>query len=117
VGMGQAGIGTVTRDIRITETPTFNEDNWPFWNLRESEERELGRPHWLSIETECELHEKDKMIRRMEGMLRTAMLGFQLWVPKGWDGRVRRVHAHPECVYPGSIPGFYVGPHDGCRQA
>jgi hypothetical protein len=48
----------------------------------------LERPHWLAIETECELDERDGAISRMEGMLRTAMLGFQLWVPKGWDGLI-----------------------------
>ncbi len=81
-------LGGLTRDIRIVESPTFNEDNWRFWNLRASEERELERPHWLAIETECELHEKDEAVSRMAGMLRTAMLGFQLWLPKGWDGLI-----------------------------
>lgn len=81
-------LGTLTRDIRIVETPIFNEDNWRSWNLRASEERQLERPHWLAIETECELHEKDEAITRMAGMLRTGMLGLQLWAPKGWDGLI-----------------------------
>lgn len=81
-------LGTLTRDIQIVERPSFNEDNWRFWNLRPSEERELERPHWLAIETECELHEKDESVSRMAGMLRTAMIGFQLWLPKGWDGLI-----------------------------
>ncbi len=81
-------LGSLTRDIRVVESPTFNEDNWRFWNLRASEERQLERPHWLAIETECELHEKDEAVSRMADMLQTAMLGFQLWVPKGWSGLI-----------------------------
>jgi hypothetical protein len=81
-------LGTLTRDIRIVEFPTFNEDNWRFWDLRASEENALERPHWLAIETECKLHEKDEAVSRMARMLQTAMLGFQLWLPRGWNGLI-----------------------------
>lgn len=78
---------TITRDIQIIEKPTFNENSWPFWNLRRTEENEaLGRSHWLCIESECEWHERHEVLERTEITLRNGMLGFQLWGPKGWDG-------------------------------
>jgi hypothetical protein len=78
---------TITRDIQVIEKPTFNENSLPLRNLRRTEEEEaLGRSHWLCIESGCEWHERHQMLQRSELTLRNAMLGFQLWAPKGWDG-------------------------------
>jgi hypothetical protein len=77
----------LTRGIRIIEKPFFNEQSWDFWNLRRTERtKALERSHWLCVEAECELHEKDEALSGLASNLRTAMLGFQLWCVKGWDG-------------------------------
>jgi hypothetical protein len=74
----------VTRGIRVVEKPVFDETDWRFWNLRGTEESDaLERSHWLCIEEECEYHERDRVLTRIQIMLRNAMLGFQLWGPKG----------------------------------
>jgi hypothetical protein len=82
----------ITRGIRIIEKPVFHETDWTIWNLRRTEESDaLERSHWLCIEEECEYHERDQVLALIQTRLRTAMLGFQLWEPKGWDGII--IHA------------------------
>jgi hypothetical protein len=77
----------IARGIKIVETPTFNESNWKFWNLRRTEIADaLKRRHWLCLEAECEWQEKDAVLEKLMATLRSAMVGFQLWCPKGWDG-------------------------------
>jgi hypothetical protein len=77
----------VTRSIRIIQKPIFSEQDWDFWNLRRTERIEaLERSHWLCVEAECEWHERHEVLSRLSSNLRTAMLGFQLWCVKGWDG-------------------------------
>lgn len=77
----------VARGIRIIEKPKFKEDNWDFWNLRRTERTEaLERSHWFCLEAECEWHERHQVLSRLATDLRNAMLGFQLWCVKGWDG-------------------------------
>ncbi|MEK7407715.1 MAG: hypothetical protein AAB225_21770 [Acidobacteriota bacterium] len=79
----------ITRGIRVIEKPTFKEDNWGFWNLRRTELTDvLERSHWLCVEEECEWQDRDELLGRLSGKLRTAMLGFQLWCVKGWDGLI-----------------------------
>lgn len=80
-------LATITRTIRIVERPTFDETDWRFWNLRRTDEQEaLQRSHWLGIESECEAHEEQAVLEELALDLRSAMLGFQLWAPVGWDG-------------------------------
>jgi hypothetical protein len=77
----------ITQGIRVIEKPTFNETNWKFWNLRRTdEEHVLGRTHWLCVEKECDWLDRAEVVNGLASDLRTAMLGFQLWAPKGWDG-------------------------------
>jgi hypothetical protein len=77
----------ITRGIQIVDQPAFTEHAWTFWNLRRTEERDaLERSHWLRIDAECEWHQKDAILKQLMGTLRTAMIGFQLWCPRGWDG-------------------------------
>jgi hypothetical protein len=78
---------TITRSIRIVERPTFDETDWRFWNLRRTEEQTVQTTaHWLGVESECEAHKREAVLDNMISDLRSAMLGFQLWVPIGWDG-------------------------------
>jgi hypothetical protein len=78
---------TITRGIRIIDTPTFDEKDWSFWNLRRTDEEEvLQRSQWLCIESECEWYERAAVLKRSATTLRSTMLGFQLWEQKGWDG-------------------------------
>jgi hypothetical protein len=87
----------LTRGIRIIERPTFAETNWRFWNMRRTDEEALlKRTHWLYIERESDWC-NHKVLSDMADDLRTAMLGFQLWVPLGWDGLIldcRQVENH-----------------------
>jgi len=77
----------LARGIRVIEKPAFDEKNWDFWNLRRTEKTDaLDRSHWLCVEEECDFGERDALLTRMQILLRNAMLGFQLWAPKGWDG-------------------------------
>jgi hypothetical protein len=77
----------ITRGIRVIEKPVFKEDNWRFWNLRRTEEEKvMNRSHWLCIEEECDWHQRDTVLKRLDDALRRATLGFQLWCLKGWDG-------------------------------
>jgi hypothetical protein len=81
-----AGV-TLSRDIRVVERPKFNEDDWRFWNLRRTDEQRVEeRLSWLCIERECEYHDREGVFATMAETLRSAALGLQLWVPKGWDG-------------------------------
>lgn len=77
---------TLADSLRIVETPRFDEKNWGFWNLRRTEEGVLERTHWLRADAECEWHDRDRVLSEMTGLLRSSMLGFQLWAPVGWDG-------------------------------
>ena len=80
-------IGPVFGDIRIIDKPIFKEDSWRFWNVRRTEEEgALERSHWLCIESDCEWHERAQVLDCHTTTLRNAMLGLQLWAPKGWDG-------------------------------
>ena len=77
------------RRLRIIERPTFTESNWDFWNLRRTErEAVLARETWLCVEEDCEDHDRDQAFVRLMERVRSATLGFQLWLPKGWDGIV-----------------------------
>lgn len=77
----------IIRGIQIVEKPTFNETTWDFWNLRRTEtEHALDRSHWLRLDANCEEGKKDAVLDDLVTTLRNAMLGFQLWCPKGWDG-------------------------------
>ncbi len=81
-------LGALTRDILIIDRPTFNEVDWRFWDLRRTEEQTLReRSHWLCIERECD-RINHALLNEMADDLRTAMLGFQLWAPIGWDGLI-----------------------------
>ncbi len=46
----------------------------------------MERNHWLRLDADCEWHEKDAVLERLIATLRTAMIGFQLWCSRGWDG-------------------------------
>jgi hypothetical protein len=77
----------ITRGIHIVDRPVFEESDWTFWNLGRTEETEaLERSHGLRVEEECEYHERDRVVERIQNTLRSAMLAFQLWAPKGRDG-------------------------------
>ena len=79
----------ITRNIRIVDTPTFSENHWDLHDLRPSERATvLESGHWLCAEAECQWQEKAGVLSRLGFQLRNAMLGFQLWCPKGWDGIV-----------------------------
>jgi hypothetical protein len=66
----------------------FKEVDWRFWDLRRTEEETaLERSHWLCKERECEWADH-ALFNEMAEDLRTAMLGFQLWAPVGWDGLI-----------------------------
>jgi hypothetical protein len=81
-------LGALSRTIQIVEKPIFNEVDWRFWNLRRTEEEAVRkRSHWLWIERDCEWNDH-ALLNEMAGDLRTAMLGFQLWAPIGWDGLI-----------------------------
>jgi hypothetical protein len=81
-------LGALTRGIRIIDRPRFNETDWRFWNLRRTDEEKVQkRSHWLCIERECEWVDH-ALLNAMADDLRTAMLGFQLWAPLGWDGLI-----------------------------
>jgi hypothetical protein len=58
------------------------------FNMRESEERGvLERSHWLCIDSECVPPDNcHSLLQRSASDLRTAMLAFQIWAPKGWMG-------------------------------
>src|SRR5437867_1036047 len=80
-------LGEITAGIQIIEKPTFNETAWDFWNLRRTEIRDaLDRNHWMRLDSKCEWPERNTVLDRLMATLRNAMLGFQLWCPKGWDG-------------------------------
>jgi hypothetical protein len=80
-------LATITRSIRIVERPTFDETDWRFWNLRRTDEQAVQTTsHWLEIESECEAYKKEAVLEDLISDLRSAMLGFQLWTPIGWDG-------------------------------
>jgi hypothetical protein len=109
-------LGALSRGVQIVERPLFNEVNWRFWNLRRSEEETvLQRSHWLRIERECEWTDR-ALFNEMAEDLRTAMLGFQLWAPIGWDGLILdccRTEEGPltvECVH---RPEAYATPFWG----
>jgi hypothetical protein len=81
-------LAALSRGIQIIERPIFNEVNWRFWNLRRTEEETVReRSHWLCIERECEWPDR-ALLKEMAEDIRTAMLGFQLWAPIGWDGLI-----------------------------
>lgn len=81
-------LGALTRGIQIIDRPTFNEVDWRFWNLRRTEEETLQkRSHWLCIERECGWTDH-ALLTKMADDLQTAILGFQLWAPIGWDGLI-----------------------------
>jgi hypothetical protein len=62
--------------------------DWRFWNLRRTEEETVQeRNHWLCAERECQWTDH-ALLKQMAEELRTAMLGFQLWAPIGWDGLI-----------------------------
>jgi hypothetical protein len=82
-------LGPLSGQISVVETPTFEESEWKtMFNLRGSEEREiLESSHWLCIESDCKpLHNRHTLLNQLAPNLRTAMLGFQIWAPKGWTG-------------------------------
>lgn len=81
-------LDVVARGIRIVETPNFQEIDWRTRNLRWREEGALARSHWLRINRTCEAQERIYVLDEMAYTLRTAMLAFQLWAPKGWDGLI-----------------------------
>jgi len=81
-------LATLSRGIQIVERPIFNEVDWRFWNLRRTEEEKMAqRSHWLCIERESEWADHARLNEMAED-LRTAILGFQLWAPIGWDGLI-----------------------------
>jgi len=57
------------------------------FNMRGSEETTvLENHHWLCIESECEPpHNEHSLGQDLAGDLRSAMLAFQIWAPKGWE--------------------------------
>jgi len=78
----------LSRGIQIVDRPVFNEKDWRFWNLRRTEEETVReRTYWLCTERECQWTDH-ALLNQMAEELRTAMLGFQLWAPIGWDGLI-----------------------------
>lgn len=78
----------LTRGIRVIERPIFAESDWRFWNLRRTEAEAIQqRSHWLCAERESSWPDH-ATLAQMADDLRTAMLGFQLWAPVGWDGLI-----------------------------
>ncbi len=83
-------LGAISQKVSIVERPTFNEKEWKhIFNLRRSEENNiLQAVHWLCIESNCEQYDVKMRLRESASDLRTAMLAFQIWVPKGWVGTI-----------------------------
>jgi hypothetical protein len=76
--------------VSVVDRPTFAENEWNrIFNLRRSEESNiLQATHWLSIETRGEQYDLNALLARSADDLRTAMLAFQIWAPKGWPGTI-----------------------------
>ena len=70
------------------ERPTFDEHEWQkMFNMRRSEQSAvLESAHWLAVEAECapDRHDTSLLEATANIEIRTAMLGFQIWCPKGW---------------------------------
>ena len=80
--------GTFARHVSIVSRPTFVEKEWKtIFNMRRSEERTvLEAPFWMCVERECEPpHNQHSLLQETAEDVRTAMLGFQIWMPKGWS--------------------------------
>jgi hypothetical protein len=110
-------VTSLTRDIRIIDKPTFNEENWSFWNLRRTEaEAVRDRTHWLCVERECDRVDRALMPKMAED-LRDAMLGLQLWAPIGWDGLIlncsRREENGALTVERAQLPEAFAAPRWG----
>ena len=83
-------LGAITRRVSVVERPTFDENEWKrVFNLRGSEERYiLQTTHWLCIESDGEQYDASMRLTESATDLRTAMLAFQIWAPKGWMGTI-----------------------------
>jgi hypothetical protein len=82
-------LGNLTPRISVVERPTFDENEWQkIFNMRRSEQATvLESPHWLKAEAECPLDRHGgSLLRKTAEEIRNAMLGFQIWRPKGWAG-------------------------------
>ena len=72
--------------LKIGVAPEFVPTNWEGFNLRRSETEALSQSqHWLTVERECSFVNRS-VLAEMADVLRSAMLGFQLWAPIGWSG-------------------------------
>jgi hypothetical protein len=82
-------LGRLASRISIVDRPTFDEKEWQkIFNLRAREQKVvLESPHWLMAEAECppDRHGASLLSATTEDV-RSAMLGFQIWCPKGWTG-------------------------------
>jgi hypothetical protein len=106
---------SLPRGIRIIETPIFKENDWRVLNLRRTEEEiVLTRKHWLTVEVERDYVDHDALNQRSV-LLRNAMLGFNVWAPKGWDGLVidGRLTDSGVAVERASFPEPYAASHWG----
>ena len=81
--------GPLSRGVSVVERPVFDESEWKkMFNMRGSEETTILKTvHWLCIESPCEPpHNEHSLWQVLAADLRSAMLAFQIWAPKGWTG-------------------------------
>lgn len=79
--------GKLTGHISIVKKPMFDEQEWKtIFNMRHSEETAVREsPYWMCAEAECSSYDnRHSLLQETASDVRIAMLGFQIWMPKGW---------------------------------
>ena len=80
------GLMRLAPGIKIDVAPQFPPTDWARFNLRRSETEVLSHSqHWLTVERES-LSVNRSVLTDMADVVRSAMLGLQLWAPFGWSG-------------------------------
>lgn len=83
--------GTLSPRVSIVAKPAFEEKDWKtLFDLRRSEENAvLEVNHWMCVERDSgPHHDAHVWLQKTTEEVRTAMLGFQIWCPKGWSGLI-----------------------------
>jgi hypothetical protein len=101
--------------VSIVERPVFDEKEWKLiFNLRQCEENSvLKTAHWLCIELKCDPPHNNvhSLVKDLASDLRSAMLAFQVWCPKGWSGTIVntiRTDEGPIRVHSVCLPEHYA---------
>ena len=81
-------VGPLSSRVSIVARPTFDEKEWKtMFNMRRSEEQAvLQVPHWMCVEKDSgPYHNPHSWLQKTGEDVRTGILGFQIWCPKGWS--------------------------------